>query len=124
MARILIADDEQDMTVGLRDNLQFEGYEVVVAIDGEDALKAATTESPDLVLLDIQMPRMNGLEALQRIRASEEEKGEKEVLPIYMVTAFADEESRSRADAEGATGYLVKPFTPESLSEVLRSVKD
>ena len=68
MARILVADDEKDMVTGLRDNLQFEGYEVSVAFDGEAALAEATTNSPDLILLDIMMPKMEGLEPGNRHR--------------------------------------------------------
>lgn len=122
--RVLLAEDNELNILYAKALLNRWNIDFTLVGDGVEALEALENEAFDLVLLDIQMPRMNGLEALQRIRASEEEKGEKEVLPIYMVTAFADEESRSRADAEGATGYLVKPFTPESLSEVLRSVKD
>ena len=68
MTRILVAEDEADMAMGLRDNLQFEGYEVIVAGDGEAALQAATGQSPDLILLDLMMPKMDGLDVCRRVR--------------------------------------------------------
>ena len=85
MAKILVADDEKDMVTGLRDNLQFEGYEVSVAFDGEAALEQATNESPDLILLDIMMPKIDGLEVCRRIR----EAGFR--IPILMLTAKSQE---------------------------------
>lgn len=114
MARILIADDEQDMTVGLRDNLQFEGYEVIVANDGEEALKAATTENPDLVLLDIMMPKLDGLQVCQKIRQAGY------TIPILMLTAKSQEIDVVRGLEMGADDYVTKPF---SIRELLARVK-
>ena len=114
MARILIADDETDMVTGLRDNLQFEGYEVVVAQDGEAALTAATRESPDLILLDIMMPKMNGLEVCRRIR----EAGF--MVPILMLTAKSQEIDIVRGLEVGADDYVTKPF---SVRELLARIK-
>ena len=85
MTRILVAEDEADMAMGLRDNLQFEGYEVIVAGDGEAALQAATGQSPDLILLDLMMPKMDGLEVCRRVR----EAGIG--VPILMLTAKSQE---------------------------------
>ncbi len=81
MPRILIAEDEADMAMGLRDNLQFEGFEVDVVGDGEAAVQAVADKNPDLVLLDIMMPKLDGLEACQRIRRSGY------TIPILMLTA-------------------------------------
>ena len=114
MARILVADDEKDMVTGLRDNLQFEGYEVSVAFDGEAALELATTESPDLVLLDIMMPKMDGLEVCRRIR----EAGFR--IPILMLTAKSQEIDVVRGLEVGADDYITKPF---SIRELLARVK-
>ena len=68
MPRILIAEDEPDMAMGLRDNLQFEGYEVLEATDGEEALRLVKDQRPDLMLLDIMMPRLDGLEVCKQAR--------------------------------------------------------
>ncbi len=114
MARILIADDEEDMVTGLRDNLQCEGYEVVVAHDGEAALAAATRESPDLILLDVMMPKMNGLEVCRRIR----EAGF--MVPILMLTAKSQEIDIVRGLEVGADDYVTKPF---SVRELLARIK-
>jgi len=114
MARILIAEDETDMAMGLRDNLQFEGYEVIIAADGEAALTAATTQSPDLLLLDIMMPKMDGLEVCRRVR----EAGF--TIPILMLTAKSQEIDVVRGLEMGADDYITKPF---SVRELLARIK-
>ena len=68
-ARILVVEDEPNMVAGLRDNFEFEGYEVITAGDGVDGLRRALEESPDLVVLDVMMPRMSGLEVCKQLRA-------------------------------------------------------
>jgi len=114
MPRILVADDEKDMVTGLRDNLQFEGYEVVVAEDGEAALTAALSQNPDLVLLDVMMPKLDGLEVCQRIR----EAGF--TIPILMLTAKSQEIDIVRGLEVGADDYVTKPF---SIRELLARIK-
>jgi len=114
MARILIADDEVDMAAGLRDNLQFEGYDVLVAHDGEEALAMATTESPDLLLLDIMMPKMDGLEVCKRVRQSGF------MIPILMLTAKSQEIDIIQGLEVGADDYITKPF---AVREVIARVK-
>ena len=114
MARILIAEDESDMAMGLRDNLQFEGYEVVVANDGQAALQAAMTQNPDLVLLDIMMPKMDGLEVCKRIRQAGF------TIPILMLTAKGQEIDVVRGLEVGADDYITKPF---SIRELLARIK-
>ena len=114
MARILIAEDETDMAMGLRDNLQFEGYEVFVAADGEAALKLATEKSPDLVLLDIMMPKLDGLEVCKRIRQAGF------MIPILMLTAKSQEIDIVRGLEMGADDYVTKPF---SMRELLARIK-
>jgi two-component system alkaline phosphatase synthesis response regulator PhoP len=114
MARILIAEDEADMAMGLRDNLQFEGYQVIVVEDGEAAVQAVIDQSPDLVLLDIMMPKLDGLEACRRIR----EAGF--MIPILMLTAKSQEIDIVRGLEVGADDYVTKPF---SIRELLARVK-
>jgi len=115
MARILIADDEADMVTGLRDNLQFEGYDVIVASDGEAALKSATSQSPDLVLLDIMMPKMEGLEVCRRIRQAGF------MIPILMLTAKGQEIDIVRGLEAGADDYITKPFSLRELSARIKA---
>ena len=114
MARILIAEDEADIATGLRDNLEFEGYQVFVAEDGEAALEAVNQHNPDLVLLDLMMPKIDGLEVCKRIR----EAGF--TIPILMVTAKSQEIDIVRGLEVGADDYITKPF---SIREVLARVK-
>ncbi len=114
MPRILIAEDEADMAAGLRDNLQFEGYDVLIATDGEAALKAATSQSPDLVLLDIMMPKLDGLEVCKRIRQAGF------MIPILMLTAKSQEIDIVRGLEMGADDYVTKPF---SVRELLARIK-
>ncbi len=114
MARILVADDEKDMVTGLRDNLQFEGFEVLTAADGEEALKVATEQSPDLILLDIMMPKIDGLEVCRRLR----EAGYR--IPILMLTAKSQEIDIVRGLEVGADDYVTKPF---SIRELLARIK-
>ena len=114
MPRILIAEDEPDMAMGLRDNLQFEGYEAVIAADGEEALKAAAEQRPDLVLLDVMMPKLDGFEVCRRLRA------QGFTIPILMLTAKGQEIDIVRGLETGADDYITKPF---SVRELLARIK-
>ncbi len=114
MPRILVAEDEADMAMGLKDNLEFEGYEVFVTSDGEAALKTAAEVSPDLILLDLMMPKIDGLEVCRRIR----EAGY--MIPILMLTAKTQELDIIKGLEVGADDYITKPF---SVRELLARVK-
>jgi DNA-binding response OmpR family regulator len=114
MTRILIVEDEPDMALGLRDNLQFEGYEVVTAKDGEEALAGVENHNPDIVLLDIMMPKIDGLEVCRRVRQSGF------VMPILMLTAKSQEIDIVRGLEAGADDYIVKPF---SIRELLARIR-
>ena len=114
MARILVADDEADMVLGLRDNLEFEGYEVVVAEDGEAALAAVREHSPDLILLDVMMPKMDGFEVCRHVRQAGH------TVPILMLTAKGQEIDIVRGLEAGADDYVTKPF---SIRELLARIK-
>ncbi|MFQ5463406.1 MAG: response regulator transcription factor [Phycisphaerae bacterium] len=114
MPRILVAEDEADMAMGLKDNLEFEGYEVFVANDGEAALKTANESSPDLILLDLMMPKIDGLEVCRRIRESGY------TIPILMLTAKTQELDIIKGLEVGADDYITKPF---SVRELLARVK-
>jgi len=114
MARILIAEDEPDMLMGLRDNLQFEGYEVLEARDGEEAVRMIADQRPDLMLLDIMMPKLDGLEVCKRIRQAGF------TLPVLMLTAKSQEVDIVRGLEAGADDYVTKPF---GVRELLARIK-
>lgn len=116
MVKILIADDNQDSLLILGTVLKAGGYHVITALDGVEALEKVRKEAPALVLLDIMMPRMNGLEALQALRQDVLFKD----IPIFIVTAKANPESKTQSLEMGATDFLVKPFDP---TEALRKIK-
>jgi DNA-binding response OmpR family regulator len=114
MARILIVDDEPEILRGLEDNLRFEGYQTVAATNGEEALALALSEAPDLVLLDIMLPRMSGWDVCRELRR----KGID--IPVVMLTARGDEVDRVLGLELGADDYITKPF---SLRELLARVR-
>jgi len=114
MPRILIVDDEPEMVRGLDDNLRFEGYETLAATDGRDGLALALREGPDLILLDIMMPRMSGWDLLRALR----QKGVD--VPVIMLTARGEEVDRVLGLELGADDYVTKPF---SLRELLARVR-
>jgi two-component system alkaline phosphatase synthesis response regulator PhoP len=113
-AKILVVEDEPNMVVGLRDNFEFEGYEVITACDGVEGLQLALEESPDLVVLDVMMPRMSGLEVCKQLRAK------RASLPIIMLTARGQEVDKVVGLELGADDYVTKPF---SIRELLARVK-
>ena len=102
--KILIVEDEEMIREGISDYLTDSGYETLEAGDGEEALEQFSNHQVDLVLLDIQMPKLNGLEVLSEIRKSSQ-------VPVLMLTAFQDEEYKMSAFAAFADGYLEKPFS-------------
>ena len=102
--KILIVEDEDMIREGISDYLTDCGYETIQARDGEEALEQFSNHQVDLVLLDIQMPKLNGLEVLSEIRKSSQ-------VPVLMLTAFQDEEYKMSAFAALADGYLEKPFS-------------
>jgi DNA-binding response OmpR family regulator len=112
-AKILIADDEQNITKLLRLYLRDEGYEVVTAGDGNEALDHFHTQSPDLVLLDLMMPGMGGIDVCTEIRRESS-------VPIIMLTARADDVDKVVGLGVGADDYITKPFNPR---EVVARVK-
>ncbi|WP_432079459.1 response regulator transcription factor [Streptomyces sp. YPW6] len=114
--RILIVDDEPAVREALRRSLAFEGYGTEVAVDGYDALATAEAYAPDLIVLDIQMPRMDGLTAARRIRATGS------TTPILMLTARDTVGDRVTGLDAGADDYLVKPFELDELFARIRAL--
>ncbi len=114
LSRILIVEDEPNMVSGLRDNFEFEGYEVITAEDGVSGLDRALRESPDLVLLDVMMPRMSGLDVCRQLKAK------RPSVPVIMLTARGQEVDKVVGLELGADDYVTKPF---SIRELLARVK-
>jgi two-component system alkaline phosphatase synthesis response regulator PhoP len=112
--RILVVDDEPEIVRGLEHNLRFEGYETVAARDGQEAITLAAREAPDLILLDIMMPRLSGWDVCRTLR------GKGIDVPIIMLTARGEEVDRVLGLELGADDYVTKPF---SLRELLARVR-
>jgi DNA-binding response OmpR family regulator len=114
MATILVVEDELELVRGLEDNLRFEGYRIVSATNGTDALAVAAREAPDLILLDVMMPKLSGWDVCRALRS----KGID--VPVIMLTARAEEADRVLGLELGADDYITKPF---SLRELLARVR-
>src|SRR5258706_14357674 len=112
--RILIVEDEPAMVAGLRDNFEYEGYEVISAADGAEGLDRALSDNPDLVVLDVMMPRMSGLDVCKQLKAK------RPSVPIIMLTARGQEVDKVVGLELGADDYVTKPF---SIRELLARVK-
>ena len=115
---ILVAEDENALITLLRYNLEREGYRVVEARDGEEALLVAAEEQPDLVLLDWMLPQLSGIEVCRRLRSRQETRN----VPIIMLTARGEESDRIRGLDTGADDYITKPFSMTELLARLRAV--
>lgn len=118
MAKILIAEDERDIRDLIIFTLRFAGHEVVAATNGEEAYKLAATENPDLVLMDVRMPRMTGYEACERIKTQETTQH----IPVVFLSAKGQEaEVKAGMDA-GAEEYILKPFSPDQLTAQVKTI--
>jgi two-component system cell cycle response regulator DivK len=115
--RILVVEDQEDNRQILRDLLGNAGYELTEAENGEEALAAVARQRPDLILMDIQLPVMDGYEATRRIRTN---PGLKSV-PIIAVTSYALAGDESKALAAGCDGYVSKPYSPRELLAKVRA---
>jgi two-component system phosphate regulon response regulator PhoB len=115
---VLVAEDESALVTLLRYNLEREGYRVVEAVDGEEAMLVAEEEKPDLVLLDWMLPQLSGIEVCRRLRSRQETRN----VPIIMLTARGEETDRIRGLDTGADDYMTKPFSMTELLARLRAV--
>lgn len=118
--RILIVDDEPNIVVSLEFLMKREGFEVAVATDGEAALKSVEEKKPDLVLLDIMLPKKNGFEVCQTIRSHPDWQGVK----IVMLTAKGRDTEVAKGTALGADAYMTKPFSTKDLIAQVRQILD
>jgi two-component system, cell cycle response regulator DivK len=109
--RILIVEDQEDNRTILRDLLGAAGYELIEAVDGAEGVKLALEEKPDLILMDIQLPRLDGYEATRRIKSEPSLKA----TPIIAVTSYALSGDEAKARAAGCDDSVTKPFSPREL---------
>lgn len=115
MAKILVVDDEQILVKGIKFNLEHEGYQVSVGYDGEEAVELARSSSFDLILLDVMMPKLDGLQACMRIR-------EFSSVPIIMLTAKSEDMDKVMGFEYGADDYITKPFNILELKARVRAL--
>lgn len=109
--RVLVIEDTQDNRQIIRDLLVSSGYEVIEAVDGGAGVTTAAESKPDLILMDIQLPVLDGYEATRRIKANPETAG----IPIIAVTSYALSGDEAKTKAAGCDGYVAKPFSPREL---------
>jgi DNA-binding response OmpR family regulator len=115
--KILVVDDEPNIVKSLTDLLQANGYDVVTAVDGKEGIDKCKKEQPDLVLLDIMMPRISGLELLKAVKDNVKSAH----IPIIVISAKSDIETVKEAMRSYADKYITKPYSPQ---EVLKSIQN
>ena len=118
MAKILIAEDEPDIRELVAFMLRFAGYEVMAASNGEEAVQAAARDVPDLVLMDVRMPRMTGYDACRIMKADPTLHD----VPVVFLSAKGQEAEIQSGLEAGAEEYLLKPFSPDELTNRVRSI--
>ncbi|NMF87287.1 response regulator transcription factor [Aromatoleum petrolei] len=116
--KILIADDEQNIVISLEFLMKREGYEVSIASDGDEAARRIRAEKPDLVLLDVMMPKKSGFEVCQEVKSNPELQS----VRILMLTAKGRDTEVAKGLALGADAYMTKPFSTKELVERVRSM--
>ncbi|MBN1164056.1 MAG: response regulator [Candidatus Krumholzibacteriota bacterium] len=109
--KVLVVDDEVNITQILEFSIGAEGYEVVTALNGEDAIEKARREQPDLIILDVMMPKIDGYEACRILKANPLTKN----IPVVLLTAKGRDIDKRLGYEVGATDYIVKPFSPNKL---------
>ena len=116
LGRVLVVDDDDVIRQLITVNLELEGFEVATAVDGQDCLDKVKHVAPDVITLDIMMPRLDGWEAAGRLRADPETAG----IKVVLLSARAQEADLERGSRIGVDAYLTKPFDPDELIEVVR----
>ena len=118
MAKILVAEDERDIRELIAFTLRFSGHEVITVTNGEEAWQTAPEEKPDLILMDVRMPRMTGYEACQRIKADPALQH----IPVVFLSAKGQESEIQTGLDAGASEYFLKPFAPDELARKVNEV--
>ena len=116
LGRVLVVDDDDVIRQLITVNLELEGFEVATAVDGQDCLDRVKDVRPDVITLDIMMPRLDGWEAASRLRADPATAG----IKVVLLSARAQEADHERGSRIGVDAYLTKPFDPDELIEVVR----
>ena len=117
-ARVLVVDDDDVIRQLITVNLELEGFDVVTAVDGQDALDKVKDVRPDVITLDVMMPRIDGWEAAARLRDDPETAD----IPVVLLSARAQDADLARGESIGVDAYLTKPFDPDELIEIVRSL--
>jgi len=114
--KILVVEDDEGIMLGIEENLKFAGYDVISAVDGNDGLRRATVDHPDLIVLDIMLPEMSGYEICRRLR----DQGKQ--IPIIMLSARGEEFDKLHGFEMGADDYITKPFSVDELIARIKAV--
>lgn len=118
MAKILIAEDERDIRDLITFTLRFAGHDVITAVNGEEAYNLAQEALPDLILMDVRMPRMTGYEACRVLRENDQTKN----IPVVFLSAKGQEAEVQTGLEAGAVEYILKPFSPDQLTERVQAI--
>lgn len=119
MAKVLITEDDPLMSRMYQKIFTFEGYEVVLAANGEEGIEKARSEKPTIILLDVMMPKMNGLQALEKLKADPELKA----IPVIMLTNLAGQQDAETALSKGAVKYIVKSeYEPKQVANMVNEI--
>jgi DNA-binding response OmpR family regulator len=118
MAKILIAEDERDIRDLIKFTLQYAGHQVIATTNGEEALASALNEAPDLILLDVRMPRMSGYETCKEIKSNKSTQHS----PIVFLSAKGQKAEVETGMEAGAEKYIIKPFSPDQLIEQVKTI--
>lgn len=119
MAKILIVEDDPLMSRMYQKIFTFEGYEVMMAGDGQEGLEKARSGKPTMILLDVMMPKMNGLQVLEKLKADPETKG----IPVVMLTNLAGQQDAETALTKGAVKYIVKSeYEPKQVANMVKEI--
>ena len=116
--KVLVAEDEPDIRGLIVFSLRYAGYEVIEALNGEEAVRLAEDEQPDLILLDVRMPKMNGYEACSVLKAKDSTRS----MPIVFLSARGQEAEIKQGLELGAEAYILKPFAPDELYQRVGSI--
>ncbi len=117
-ARVLVADDDENLLAIVRYRLERSGYAVIAARDGEEAIRLALEELPELAVLDVMMPKLDGYEVTRRLRQNERTRR----MPVILLTARAQEADVARGFEAGADDYVRKPFSPQELRARVQAI--
>ncbi|MBC7228309.1 MAG: response regulator [Thermoflexales bacterium] len=118
MPRILVAEDEKDIRELIAFTLRFAGFDVLLATNGAEAVEVAEAEKPDLVILDVRMPKMSGYEACRRLKGNPQTAS----LPVVFLSAKGQDSEIQQGLESGAEEYILKPFAPDELIQQVRDI--